>query len=58
MIDTNPIEALETLTATLKKYKTNEEVLNRLLISATHEGLKIMTGTGVSSLVSSTENVS
>ena len=31
MIDTNPIEALETLTAALKKYKTNEEVLNRLL---------------------------
>ena len=31
MIDTNPIEALETLTAALNKYKTNEEVLNRLL---------------------------
>ncbi len=31
MIDTNPIEALETLTAALKKYKPNEEVLNRLL---------------------------
>ena len=31
MIDTNPIEALETLTPALKKYKTNEEVLNRLL---------------------------
>ncbi len=31
MIDTNPIEALETLTAALKKYNTNEEVLNRLL---------------------------
>ena len=31
MIETNPIEALETLTAALKKYKTNEEVLNRLL---------------------------
>ncbi len=31
MIDTNPIAALETLTAALKKYKTNEEVLNRLL---------------------------
>ncbi len=31
MIDTNPLEALETLTAALKKYNTNEEVLNRLL---------------------------
>ena len=31
MIDTNPIEALETLSSALKKYKTNEEFLKRLL---------------------------
>jgi transcription termination factor Rho len=31
MIDINPIEALETLTSALKKYKTNEEFLKRLL---------------------------
>ena len=29
MIDTNPIEALETLSSALKKYKTNEEFLKR-----------------------------
>ncbi|MBT5927282.1 MAG: transcription termination factor Rho, partial [Verrucomicrobia bacterium] len=31
MIDINPIEALETLSSALRKYKTNEEFLKRLL---------------------------
>ncbi len=30
MVDLNPVEAMETLTAALKKYKTNEEFLARL----------------------------
>jgi len=31
MVDLNPIEAMETLTAALKKYKTNEELLTKLV---------------------------
>jgi transcription termination factor Rho len=34
MVDLNPIEAMETLTAALKKNKTNEELLNKLAASA------------------------
>jgi transcription termination factor Rho len=30
MVDLNPIEAMETLTAALKKHKTNEELLSKL----------------------------
>src|SRR5208283_2534775 len=31
MVDLNPIEAMETLTAALKKHKTNDELLSKLL---------------------------
>ncbi len=30
MVDLNPIEAMETLTAALKKHKTNDELLAKL----------------------------
>jgi transcription termination factor Rho len=30
MVDLNPVEAMETLTAALKKHKTNEELLAKL----------------------------
>ena len=31
MVDLNPIEAMETLLAALKKHRTNEELLAKLL---------------------------
>jgi len=31
MVDLNPIEAMETLTAALKKYKTNDELLSKII---------------------------
>ena len=31
MVDLNPVEAMETLVAALKKHKTNEELLSKLL---------------------------
>ena len=31
MVDLNPVEAMETLVAALKKHKTNEELLAKLL---------------------------
>jgi transcription termination factor Rho len=30
MVDLNPIEAMETLTAALKKFKTNDEFLTKM----------------------------
>jgi transcription termination factor Rho len=30
MVDLNPVEAMETLLAALKKYKTNEELLSKI----------------------------
>jgi transcription termination factor Rho len=30
MVDLNPVEAMETLTASLKKFKTNDELLAKL----------------------------
>jgi len=30
MVDLNPVEAMETLTAALKKHKTNDELLAKL----------------------------
>jgi hypothetical protein len=30
MVDLNPIEAMETLTAALKKHKTNDELLAKI----------------------------
>ena len=31
MVDLNPIEAMETLTAALKKHKTNDELLSKII---------------------------
>jgi len=31
MVDLNPVEAMETLIAALKKHKTNEELLSKLV---------------------------
>ena len=31
MVDLNPVEAMETLVAALKKHKTNDELLSKLL---------------------------
>jgi hypothetical protein len=32
MVDLNPIEAMETLIAALKKHKTNEELLSKIVV--------------------------
>jgi len=34
MVDLNPIEAMETLTAALKKHKTNDELLAKLAVGS------------------------
>ena len=34
MVDLNPIEAMETLTAALKKHKTNDELLAKLSVGS------------------------